>query len=131
MQITINGKDYDLYFGFDFIDYVNNSKGLMAQGIALGVAGMKILTTGLDSKAPSALVTVLKGAINTLKSKPSNEDVEKFIEEMLVNGTYDDFFDDVLVEMGKHLLILKEIGISKKDWDNIINQNKMKKKKQD
>lgn len=131
MIIKINGKEYEMFFGFDFIDYVNNASGLAFQGVQFGIAGMKLMMTGMADKSPSAFRTMIKAGTNTLKSKPSNEDLENYIEELLENGKYEEMFDEVVEEMGKHVIILKEMGISKEDWLKAIEEDKKAKQEKE
>ena len=129
MILTINNKDYDLYFGFDFIDYVNNASGLAFQGVQLGIAGTKLLMTGIGDKSPSAFRTMVKAATNTLKSKPSNDELENYIIELIEGEKYDEVFDDFLMELGKHSLILKEMGITRKQWNEALEVDRKERAK--
>lgn len=122
MILNINGKDYQLDFGFDFIDYVNQQDGLAIQGINLGVAGMRMLPLGLDGKSPSTLRTIIKAGTITRPQKPSNEEVKAYIENLLNEEKFDDVFNEVLEEMGKHILVLREMGITKEEWTKNVTK---------
>lgn len=136
MELTIGSNTYGLKFGFAFIDYVNNATGigLSKEGYTLalnGLTGMKMLLAGISIKNPSTLRIIIKGATTTLKSKPSNEDIDLFIEELTENDeNYNSIFDSIIEEMGEHSLVLKEMGISNEQWkkakekDKIANQKK-------
>lgn len=129
MIININEKDYELYFGFDFIDYVNQVNSMETQQINLKLAGMKLLAGGIAEKTPSSLRTILKGAMITLKQKPKNQDLDKFIEDLLNEDKYDSFYDEIVMELGKHLVVLKEMGITKEQWQQAMKEEEMKKEK--
>lgn len=116
MQIEINKVKYELYFGFDFIDFINTS-GLSIQGVQLGVGGMQFLTLGITQKSPSTLRLIIKAATVTLSNKPSDEDITKYIEDLLMNDLYEDQFDEIIEELGKHVLVLREMGITKKELE--------------
>ena len=126
MVININGKDYRMYFGFDFIDYINQKDGLSAQGLQLGLMGTRLLTVGLDGKQPSALRTIVKAGTVTLPQQPSNQDIELWINELIEDGNkYDEIFEEIIEELGKHLIVLREMGITKKEWDEARAKDKM------
>lgn len=128
MIIKINEKDYTLRFGFDFIDYCNNNAGLTTQGVNLGISGVKMLAVGIADKSPSSFRTIIKGATVTERQKPSNEEIENYVNSLLDNEEeYEKLYDEVILELGKHLIILREMGISKKDWDNALEQDRLNK----
>ena len=127
MVITIANKDYELRFGFDYIEYINKVNSMEAQGINLSIGGMKFLMVGIQDKTPSSLRRIIRGATITERSQPSNANLDSFIEELIESGEYDDFYDSVILEMGKHSLVLKEMGITKEQWQEALMQEEMKK----
>ena len=40
MELTINGKEYRLYFGTDFVDYINKANGMELEGVKTNVGGV-------------------------------------------------------------------------------------------
>ena len=73
MNLTINGKEYALHFGMDFIDEVEKLEGMKmeAEGVSLnmGTGGMALLNNKLASYHPSGLRTVIKAGTTTERQK--------------------------------------------------------------
>lgn len=94
MQIKINEKTYDLYFGWDFLEQINNQLGfemdVEGQAIKTKTGGMNFLEMGLSQYDPITVVKVIKAATNTLKAKPSTKDIQGHIEE-LIGGEVNDY----------------------------------------
>lgn len=131
MLLKINGKEYELRFGFDFIGYINKMSSLemeAEEGINLklsGITGMKLLTVGISQKMPSTLRLLIKGATITEKSIPSNIELENFIDELLEDeNTYNEVYDEIVKEMGKRSIVLKEMGITREEWEQALKEEK-------
>lgn len=110
MNIEINGKTYPLTFGLRFLDTVDKERGFTAdvEGMQMntGAGGMSMLQQGLEVYSPTHLATVIRAATATERQKPSNQDIEKFIESLAENGDeYYDFYDDIKDEMGKNSIL--------------------------
>lgn len=112
MNLTINDKTYVLSFGLAFLDFVDNHSGMKmdveGQEVNTGIAGMGMLKSKLATYSPTALVTVIKGATATERQKPSNKDIETWMEELIGDGDGDDyynFYDEIVSEMGKSRLV--------------------------
>ena len=115
MEIEINGKNYPLTFGFDFIDYVNRENGMEADGVKTNIGGAAMLNAGLQGRMPSSLRLLIKGATVTLPQKPSNKAIEQYIDELADDDdAYNAVFDSVEEELGKRPAIRREMGITKK-----------------
>ncbi|WP_243343553.1 tail assembly chaperone [Anaerococcus sp. AGMB09787] len=127
MNIKINNKEYDLYFGFDFIDYINNNSSLSVQGMQIGLGGVQMLSLGITNKTPSTMRLIIKGATNTLNSKPSNADIEEYISDLIVANKYDEVFDSLVQELGEHALVLREMGVSQEDIVKKLEKEEKKK----
>lgn len=115
MEIEINGKNYPLTFGFDFIDYVNKENGMAADGIKTNIGGAAMLKASMAGRLPSSLRLLIKGGTCNLKQKPSNKDIDAFIDEIAEDDdAYDALFDEIQEELGKRPAIRREMGITKK-----------------
>lgn len=115
MEIKINDKNYPLKFGFDFIDYVNEKNGMQAEGVKTNIGGAAMLNAGLQSRTPSSLRLLIKGGTCTLSWKPSNEDIEAYINDIADDDeAYEKLFDDIETELGKQPATRREMGITKK-----------------
>ena len=114
MNLTINGKEYALHFGMDFIAEVEKIEGMKmeAEGVSLnmGTGGMAMLNNKLASYHPSGLRTVIKAGTTTERQKPSNDDINTFIEELADSEKYEQTFDEIVEELGKKPLVLKALN---------------------
>lgn len=95
MQITIEGKEYDLYFGLDFLEWCEDNAGLKVDGVNMGIGGFNMLYSKLEMNDPVAIMKILKGATNTLKSKPSNTQLEFFLEGKIVEDEFEEFAEEL------------------------------------
>jgi hypothetical protein len=78
MVITINGKDYEQYFGLDFIAYLDKKYHIVENGFTLG-QGLTYVVAQIELGNPLILLDLIAaGTITGAKPKP--EDVKKYIE---------------------------------------------------
>ena len=114
MNLTINGKEYALHFGMDFIDEVEKLEGMKmeAEGVSLnmGTGGMALLNNKLASYHPSGLRTIIKAGTSTERQKPSNDDINVYLEELAESDDYEQTFDDIVEELGKKPLVLRALN---------------------
>lgn len=100
MQVEIKNQVYDLYFGLDALDYLNRAYTLTSEESGttnlnpiIG-QGLNFMYTGLESGNPVAVGNFIKAGTNTLKSKPSNRDIDDFIGGHILEGTLSDFIQE-------------------------------------
>ena len=113
MVVKIKEKEYELHFGFKFIEQANNERGLVVGagddgGMAINTKtqGIQMLTTGLDSYDPVAVRDVIRFGTNTERSKPRVSDIEDYIESLASKGDpYFDFVDELSDEIKKQPLL--------------------------
>ena len=114
MNLTINGKEYALHFGMDFIDEVEKIEGMKmeAEGVSLnmGTGGMALLNNKLASYHPSGLRTIIKAGTSTERQKPSNDDINIYLEELANSDDYEQTFDGIVEELGKKPLVLRALN---------------------
>lgn len=96
MNITISGKEYELKFGLSFINAMDNLYTQEMSGVQFGM-GLEMMNTYLELKRPTALQNVIKAGTSHLKSVPSNEDIETYLEEVFVEGGQEELFEEVKV----------------------------------
>jgi len=96
MELKINGKDYELRFGLSFINAIDNIYTQEMHGVEFGM-GLEMLNTYLGLGRATALYNVIKAGTSHLNSKPSNNDIENYLEELATadNKDYDNLFDDI------------------------------------
>lgn len=123
MQIKINDEKYSLYFGFDFIEYIDEHYpvNIKFQGIDVpfGSALNATINNLEDTKKPTDLMKILKAGLNTLKAKPSNHNLENFISDLIENEEYDEFVEDILGKLKKQPIIRKEIESIQKQTQQV------------
>lgn len=94
MELNINGKNYELSFGIKFIREMDKIHEQDLKGIKMGI-GLEMMEAQLSMGRPTALFDVIKCATSHLKSKPSNDDIEAFLEEKAINGELESLFEEV------------------------------------
>lgn len=79
MTITINGKEYPIYIGLDFLDYLDSIYFIEEKGVKFG-QGLSMAVVHLTTENPVVLYHLIKAGTITEKSKPSNGDIKKYLE---------------------------------------------------
>lgn len=105
MQLEINGQIYDLYFGLDFLDYIENKHSPTmesdeGQKINVGVGGLAMLENKMNQYSPTALADVLVGATTTERKRLTRKQVEAYFSS-IDDDEYFDLYEEVMNEMGK------------------------------
>src|SRR5699024_12344226 len=80
MKLTINDKEYELKFGLSFINAIDNIYTQKMNGVEFGM-GLEMLNTYMSLGRPTALFNVIKAGTSHLDSKPSNNDIESYLED--------------------------------------------------
>lgn len=116
MNIEINGKDYTLQFGLRFLDVVDKERGVSANvegaTINTGAGGMDMLNQGLNVYSPSHLATVIRAGTAHLRQRPTDVEVENYIQELVEGGDegevsqeYFDLYDQINDALGKNSML--------------------------
>ncbi|ARV01475.1 tail assembly chaperone [Streptococcus pyogenes] len=114
MEVTIGKKTYELIFGFKFLKFVNKVRSVTMDGVSTGVGGMTMIEAGGGFKDPEVLEIILKGATNTSSSKPTDDEIEAFIKELIMDGSYIDFYNEVMAEVKKDVILRQAIAGNQK-----------------
>lgn len=109
MILTINNRNYELVFGLGFLDQANKLYSIEYQGYSTGYGGMGKLVTGIKMGDPLVLNDLIKAGTAQSPQKPSNADIEKFIENSIINGEYDKLLTDFLNEIKKSHILKRAI----------------------
>ena len=109
MTVTINGKDYDLYIGLDFVAYLDKKYKIVENGFQLG-QGLTYVVAQIELGNPLVLLDLIAAATLT-GAKPKPEDVKKYIEteadiEVLMND-----FLSALKTTSSTKLMMKRLGL--------------------
>jgi|SRR5690625_3594527 len=94
MKLEINGKEYELEFGLKFIHEMDNIYTQRLNGVEFGM-GLEMMGSYLNMRNPLVLLSVIKAGTAHLKSKPKQNDIEKFLEEKAEKNEFGRFFDEV------------------------------------
>lgn len=95
MNVKIGGREYELRFSLDAINYLDHVYTIDANGVKIG-DGIQELTVYLNLRNPTALYHAIKAGTIREKQKPSNEEIETFLEEAGENGGLEKLADDFL-----------------------------------
>lgn len=110
MDITINGKEYELVFGLKFIRELDKTYTQKIDGMEFGV-GIETAIPYLKMKNPVVLYEIIKAATSHLKSKPSNADIEKELEELAEEDKLEQLFEDIETAMGESAFLKPKMKI--------------------
>lgn len=96
MQLTINGTDYELNFGLRFCREISKDKQQSKYGVDLRI-GIENAVTNLYTGDVLILPDLVKAATSHLKKKPSDKDIEDFLDTYDdLGGLCDDFLSQLL-----------------------------------
>lgn len=119
--VKINGKEQDLRFTLQAIDYLDKVYTTDINGFSFG-AGILTVSTYLETNNPVAIFHTLKAGLLHLKDrKPSDEVIEEQIEKWAINNQLDMYFK----KLGK---CLKNSPLTKGTLAKINNENEQKSK---
>jgi len=97
MQLTINGKEYDLNFGIGFLRELDKKYFIERNGAKFGNS-MEMKIPMLLAKDTVTLADVLYVATCALKKRPSQIDIDAFIDSV---EDIEAIFDEVIEELKK------------------------------
>jgi|SRR5699024_7816638 len=98
MELKINGKDYKLKFGLKFINLLDNLYSQEISSLKFGM-GVEMMNVYLNMKHPQVLVNIIKAGTSHLGSKPSENEIEGYLEELAIEGKLNDLFESVQKEV--------------------------------
>ena len=112
MLIKIEKKEYQCRFGIKFNTTLDNVYSQsMQNGVTFGT-GIEMAVSYLQNENVTAVQNVLMASLSHLKTKPSNEDLEDYIEEKVVelgeNGVKK-LCDEIVGEMTESPLISAKV----------------------
>ena len=109
MTITINKKAYELYFGLDFLAYLDKKYHIDQNGFQLG-QGLTYTVAQIELGNPLILLDLIAAAAAT-GPKPKPEDIKTFIE---TNKDLEGLMNDFLSELEKSpttKFTMKKLGL--------------------
>ncbi|MFS1663351.1 tail assembly chaperone [Streptococcus sp. zg-JUN1979] len=112
MQLTINNKNYPLRFGLGFLKEMNKRHSAEFEGVKTGYGAMALFNAGHLLNDPLAFVDLIRSATVECPQKPSNEELESYIEELILSERYDAVLGEVVAEVKKSPLLIKAMGMT-------------------
>nr|WLJ25717.1 MAG: tail assembly chaperone protein [Firmicutes phage HS08] len=95
MNLTINGNDYELNFGLKFCREISKGRSKNANGIDIRL-GIENATTALYTGDVLILPELIKAATATCDKKPSDKDIEEYLDNHEDLGKLcDDFLEQL------------------------------------
>lgn len=89
MIVKIANKEHELHFGWSFLDRINTTFGIKVeegeQEINTRTGGLAFMHSGLEANDPTAVLKVIQAGTNTEKQQPSVVNIQKFVEDKLIN----------------------------------------------
>lgn len=119
MKITINEKDYTPYFGLDFIEALDSNEmvgSVNYNGMDVAVGTTMVIGLLADTRNPKYLVPIIKAALCTEDSMPTDVEIKKWIESQEnLKNTVDSF-----------LLNLQKVNLLQEmvNWKSVKIENK-------
>lgn len=119
MKITINEKDYTPYFGLDFIEALDLNEmvgSVNYNGMDVAVGTTMVIGLLADTRNPKYLVPIIKAALCTEDSMPTDVEIKKWIENQEnLKNTVDSF-----------LLNLQKVNLLQEmvNWKSVKIENK-------
>lgn len=116
MKITINKKDYALHFGLDFIEQLDKNDTVAYNGSEIAVGTTMVIGLLADTRNPKYLVPIIKAALCTEESIPTDAEIKQWIESQEnMKNTVDAF-----------LLNLQKVNLLQEmvNWKAVKVQNK-------
>lgn len=121
MEIKIDETTYELQFGLGFIRAIDEVYKVDLNGLPLGV-GVESIVPQLIVESPVVLFEVIKAATSHLNSKPSNEGIEKFLEEKAANDELSPLFQDVLERIKESSFLKAKVAMLLKQLAPMVEE---------
>ena len=101
MILTINSKNYELTCGLGFLAEMNKRKPAEFEGMKTGYGAMALFNVGQFLGDPLAFYDLIKAATAEAPQKPSNEELEAYLTQLIVEGRIEQVFTSILTEVKK------------------------------
>lgn len=101
MILTINGKNYELTFGLGFLAEMNKRKPAEFEGMKTGYGAMALFNMGQLLGDPLAFYDLVKAATAEATQKPSDEELEAYLTQLIVENRIEAVFGDIMDEVKK------------------------------
>ena len=107
MLVTIKNTKHELFFGFDFLEYINKEYGpeMPELGVKVPAGGINFLNMAYSLNDPVALAKTLIGATISSANKISKGQAEEFVFSLIEDGKFEDFYNEVKEEVKKDRIL--------------------------
>lgn len=126
-SITINGNNYQMDLGLDFIQELDKRYAIDVKGIQFGM-GIALIQPQLQMGSIIALVDFIQSATCTLRNQPSRKDIENFLiaDETdlmeLADSFTKAFSDSPAVKKASKYMVEKMASTQGKSLEEVMNQ---------
>lgn len=103
MECKIGGKNYEIRFSLAGLDYLDSIYHKKESGITFGI-GISMLAGLLMEEQPQALFHAIKAGTIKEKGKPSNDEIESYLEEVGEAEGLEKLFEDFLLQLRRQPL---------------------------
>lgn len=107
MILTIGNRELTLRFGLGFLQEMNKRNSAEFEGVSTGYGSMALLSAGYALRDPQAFIDLVRAATAHLPRKPSDIELEEYIEDLITSDKYDETFDAIFEEVKKSPLLKK------------------------
>lgn len=112
MILNIGGKEYTLRFGIGFLREMNKLHSVEFDGMKTGYGAMTMFNAGQSLNDPLAFIDLIKAGTVTEAQKPSNEAIEAFLEDLIINDKYDQTIEEIVNELKASPLLKKAMNLA-------------------
>lgn len=122
MNLTINGNDYELNFGLKFCREISKGRSNNTNGIDIRL-GIENATTSLYTGDVLILPELIKASVATLDKKPSDKEIEEYLDKHEDLGKLcDDFLEQLKTQSATKKKALQV-------WESMKKAEKVEEKK--
>jgi len=110
MQLEINEKTHNLYFGLDFIEELDNKFPIESNGAKFGM-GINTALVYLKQENPRILADLIHAATSTANLRPGITEIKRFVEQQ---EDLEPLFTELTDELGKQPMTKGAVAKMKK-----------------
>lgn len=125
MILTINGKNYELKFGLGFLAEMNKRKPAEFEGMKTGYGAMALFNVGQFLGDPLAFYDLIKAATAEAPQKPSNEELEMYLTQLITEGRIDQVFESIMAEVKKSPILAYAMKVQQSQEQAVTTQPQM------
>ena len=125
MILIINEKNFELTFGLGFLAEMNKQKPAEFEGMKTGYGAMALFSVGQFLGDPLAFFDLIKAATAEAPQKPSNEELEAYLIQLINERRIDQVFSNIMTEVKKSPLLAYAMKIQGDQAPQATTQSQM------